>query len=356
MAAERTRWGSMASAPLMILVGSMILANIGLLPHSAPVYNAISSLMVPLAIPLLLLRADLKRVIKETGPVLLAFTAAVILTVLGCFVAAGVIDMGESEAAIAAALTASYIGGSINFVATSEVVGLADSMYVAALSADTLGAVVFLTLLMLLPLSKLARRWMPSRYMDDSRVSAAAEGGMPTKNGSKFDAMKVVNGLALSCIICAVSRVITDWIGHGSVFILAITAVTLMVGNFAKPLLKHVAFEFELGMFFMFLFFAAIGVGANIADVFGAALPAAGFIFILVATHLVLLLPVGRLLKLDLAEAMVASNACILGPPTAVALAANRGWHELITPGMLVGILGYSVGTFIGVAIYGVLS
>jgi len=56
-------------------------------------------------------------------------------------------------------------------------------------------------------------------------------------------------------------------------------------------------------------------------------------------------------LKLDLAEVMVASNACILGPATAAALAASKGWRPLITPGMLVGLLGYAFGTFIGVAL-----
>jgi uncharacterized membrane protein len=58
---------------------------------------------------------------------------------------------------------------------------------------------------------------------------------------------------------------------------------------------------------------------------------------------------VGKLLKLDLAELMIAANACILGPATAAALAAGHGWRDLVTPGMLTGILGYAVGTFIGV-------
>lgn len=356
MAAEKTRWGQTVSAPLIILVGAMLLANAGLIPHSAPAYSATSALLVPMAIPMLLMRADLQRVLRETGPMLLAFTLAVALTVIGCFVAAALIDMGDSEAAIASALTASYIGGSLNFVATSEVVGLEDSMYVAALSADTLGAVVFLTLLMMLPSVPLARKWMPSRFMDAAGNSLGDTSSEADAVGEPFSILKAVNGIALALGICALSRVIVDWLGYGNLFILMITVITLMVANFAKPLLRHVAHEFELGTFMMFVFFAAIGAGADLAEVVGAALPATLFIMILVTVHLALLLPLGRLFKLDLAEAMVASNACILGPPTAVALAASRGWRELITPGMLVGILGYSIGTFIGVAIYNTLA
>ena len=65
---------------------------------------------------------------------------------------------------------------------------------------------------------------------------------------------------------------------------------------------------------------------------------------------------VGKILKLDLAELMIAANACILGPATAAAMAASQGWKDLVTPGMLTGILGYSVATFIGVVITQVLA
>jgi len=74
-----------------------------------------------------------------------------------------------------------------------------------------------------------------------------------------------------------------------------------------------------------------------------------------VVVHLCLLLTIGSLLKLDLAEVMIASNACILGPPTAAALAASKGWQPLIAPGILVGLFGYAIATFIGVAMTAVL-
>jgi uncharacterized membrane protein len=60
-------------------------------------------------------------------------------------------------------------------------------------------------------------------------------------------------------------------------------------------------------------------------------------------------------MKLDLAEVMIASNACILGPAPAAALAASKGWQPLVAPGILVGLLGYAIATFIGVALTEVL-
>ena len=352
-AAEKTRWGRALSAPLFILFGAMLLSNVGVIPYSAPMYGTVSSVIVPMAIPMLLLRADLKKVFAESGPMLLAFTVAVVLTVVGAYVGAFLIDLGEYEAQITGVLAASYIGGSVNFVATSQAVEFNDSStYVATLSADAVGAVLFLLLLMSLPALGFARRAMPSRFIDAEQNEAIDPNAHLASDDSSFDLPKAINGLALSLVICAVGQGIVTLFNTPNLFIVIITMLALLVANFGKPLLKHVQAEFEIATFMMYVFFAVIGAGADLGQVLGAALPATLFLVVLILVHLGLLLLVGRLLRLDLAEAMVASNACILGPPTAAALAASRGWRELVMPGMLVGILGYSIGTFIGVGIY----
>ena len=133
-------------------------------------------------------------------------------------------------------------------------------------------------------------------------------------------------------------------------------ALSLVVANLGKPLVRYVSADFELGTLFMYLFFVAIGAGANLAEVAGAAMPILWFIFVMVSVHLVLIVIAGKLLKLDLAEVMIASNACILGPAPAAALAASRGWQALVAPGILVGMFGYAIATFIGVAIATALS
>jgi uncharacterized membrane protein len=51
-------------------------------------------------------------------------------------------------------------------------------------------------------------------------------------------------------------------------------------------------------------------------------------------------------------ELIIASNAAVLGATTAPALAATKGWRHLVTPGVLVGVLGYALGTFLGTLIF----
>lgn len=358
MWAERTLWGQRLGGPLLLLAVAMGLANAGVIPHSAPLYDSVAGFLVPAAIPLLLLRADFKTIFTESGPMLVAFLIATVATVIGAFVGVLAIDMGPFEPQIAGTITSSYIGGSLNFIATAEAVGIKDSsIYVAGLSADAAGAVFFLVVLMLMPAVRFVRSAMPSRFIgaETQRDSVGDAAGAPS-GGAPFDLSRAANGLALSLIVCAVSAWLARLLDADSLFILLVTALSLLVANFAKPLARVVASEFELGTLFMYLFFVCIGAGANLADVAGAALPILLFIVVMVLVHLVIVVIAGKLLKLDLAEVMIASNACILGPAPAAALAASKGWQPLIAPGILVGMFGYAIATFIGVAIAALLA
>lgn len=356
--AEARPWGQKIGGPLLLLAIAMAAANLGVIPHAAPVYDTIGGLLVPMAIPLLLLRADFRTIFSESGTMLGVFLVAAGATFAGALVGALVIDMGPLEPEIAGTVTASYIGGSLNFVATAEAVGIRDSsIYVAGLSADAAGAVLFLILLMLLPALRFVRNAMPSPFFGTREVSEPDEGsGAEEDDAPSFRLLHIANGLAISLVICAASAWLASIFAIDSLFILIVTALTLLAANFAKPLLRHVTSEFEVGTLFMYIFFVAIGAGANLAEVAGAAFPILMFILVMVAVHLVLIVSVGRLLRLDLAEVMIASNACILGPAPAAALAASRGWRPLIAPGILVGLFGYAIATFIGVGLTALLN
>ena len=353
MWAEKTGWGQKLGGPLILLATSMLAANAGIIPFSAPVYDTIASLLVPMAIPLLLLRADFKTIFTESGTMLVAFMIAATATAMGALVAASVLDLGLQEAQITGTIASSYIGGSLNFVATAEAVGIKDSsLYVASLSADAAGAVFFLVLLMLLPTLQYVRNALPSKYIDINGNSAKTPIESNTASESApFILQTATNGLTVSLVICALSAAITALLDIGALYILVVTALSLIVANFAKPVVRQVSSEFEIGSLFMYIFFVVIGAGANLSQVLGAALPIALLIVVMVLVHFCILLFIGKLMKLDLAEVIIASNACILGPAPAAALAASKGWQALVAPGILVGLFGYAIATFVGVAI-----
>src|SRR5512139_470510 len=74
--AETRRWGQKLGGPLLLLALSMAAANLGLIPHTAPAYDSVAGLLVPMAIPLLLMRADFRTIWSESGPMFGAFLVA----------------------------------------------------------------------------------------------------------------------------------------------------------------------------------------------------------------------------------------------------------------------------------------
>ncbi len=104
----------------------------------------------------------------------------------------------------------------------------------------------------------------------------------------------------------------------------------------------------------LYLFIAAIGVEVSYAKVVAhsdLAVATGMLAAIAILVHFVVMLLVGPLIVKDPAMILVVSQANIGGPPTALALADTFGRKDLRIPGVAVALIGYAVGTYLGVAI-----
>lgn len=70
---EKTKVGSSLSGALVTTLVCLALSNLGIIANQAPAYDVVLAFLLPLAVPLLLYRADMRRVIRSTGTLLLAF-------------------------------------------------------------------------------------------------------------------------------------------------------------------------------------------------------------------------------------------------------------------------------------------
>lgn len=70
---RKTRWGSALSGALVSTLVGLAASSAGIVASDAPAYRVVLEYLLPLAVPLLLFNADLRRVIRSTGSLLLAF-------------------------------------------------------------------------------------------------------------------------------------------------------------------------------------------------------------------------------------------------------------------------------------------
>ena len=143
--------------------------------------------------------------------------------------------------------------------------------------------------------------------------------------------------------------IITDLIGglFGNKYLILTTITMIIATIFSKPL-EGLSGSQELGTYLIYLFFFAIGAPASIKAIFLNAPLLLVFCAIMVIVNMLFCFVFGKLLKFDLEDCILASNACIGGPTTAAAMAISQGWIKLVGPIMLVGTLGYVVGTYFG--------
>ena len=100
-----------------------------------------------------------------------------------------------------------------------------------------------------------------------------------------------------------------------------------------------------------YLFFVVLGVPASISEIIKNGAFILIFCILAVSIHLVVTLLVGKMFKFKLDELLLASNACIGGPTTAVAMAIAKGWNSLIVPTMIAGVWGYVLGNYAGIIV-----
>ena len=111
----------------------------------------------------------------------------------------------------------------------------------------------------------------------------------------------------------------------------------------------------EIGTFFIYMFFFVIGVPASIMEILTNAPLLFVFCLIMVVVNMLFCLIGGKLFKFDLEDIIIASNANIGGPTTAAGMAISQGWNKLVGPAMLVGTLGYVIGTYLGIIVGSIL-
>ncbi len=344
--------GKKTSGVIWALGISMLLSNTGIIPFSSPAYDFVGGSLVPLAIPLLLLKGDLRRIFRESGGVMISFGIASAATVAGAIIGFHLLDLGEIGPKVAGVYTGGWIGGAVNFLAVSQAVEMTPQQFSVAISASSVVSITALMILIAIPSIKLITRLIPTTVDSSSALAAIEEG---ETDAPRLRLTHISGALALSFIICALAQALAAWLDMTHYSILFITVLTIVVANTFPKAMDALEGEFEMGMLLMYLFFVAVGAGTDAISFIGSAFNLFLYGMLIILIHLALVLLSARLLKIDLAEAVIASAAALVGPAVTAAIATSKGWKHLVTPGIMCGVFGYVIGTFIGVSVTAML-
>jgi uncharacterized membrane protein len=354
------RWAARLSGPVVALCIAMLLANLRIMPAHAGVYDTVQDSLVPLALPLLMFRANIFHIVRSTGWLFVAFQVAAVGTVVGAITAALVLRNSVDEVPqVAAIMTASYIGGGVNFVAVARSYDMSENVTDPLLVADNFIMAGTFMALLLICRSRWARRWYAHPHSTeavDSRQLAAEH--WRRKEIALVDIAAAI-AVAVGIVACAecTSAWVAHWLGDAPMAQIAsnryihITAWSTTVATLAHRLLARIHGAEELGAYLLYVFLFVIGLPADLWEVAVNVPMLFLFCLIIAMTNILITFAVGRLLRLNLEDLALAVNASLGGPASAAAMAVSLGWSKLVLPAILIGIWGYTIGTAVGLAV-----
>ena len=355
---EHRGWFGKISGVLVTLMLGAFFVSFNILPSGSdqslniPVYNFAFEYLIPFSIPLLLFNIELKRIFAESGRLMILFLIGAVGVVAGAILASMFIDLGEETYKVAGVFTATYTGGSVNFFAVGDSFNFLESdLFAATIVVDNVFTILFIMILFLLPKVKAFQNHFPPA---DKSVHDTLE-------RKKVNASELLEKLSLALVITSVIVAISMWLSpHLEKLLqtdikldaLLITVIVLLAANifpkFLRPL-EEVAFQF--GMLLLFLFLAVIGATCNLGDLFTSSPKILIFAIIVLFVHLTVTIVAGKLLKFSLEDIAIASGANAGGVSISAPMAATFEMKKTVTPAILVGIMGYVVGTFLGLAV-----
>ena len=323
--------------------------------------STIMSVAVPLAIPLMLFNCDFKLWTKSLPKTAWALTTGIVAVIIASISGYFIFRNNVPEIAKVTGMMAGiYTGGTMNFNALGAALNVDRSVMAIVLAFQMVITTPYIFFL-LGGGYKIFRKLLP--YKDITHKGRMDEDEVETNDVENYRGMfekknfiGMMKGLGLSICFLAVGAglalLITGTL-NDLVVILTITTLSIIASFFKS--VRELPKTFELGMFFILIFSVIVASMFDIHSVNGGSLYIGGFVFwiigISVAIHLILC----RIAKVSGDLFCVCQVGLLCSPPFVPPIAGAMKNKKVLISGIVVGLVGYAIGTYLGALLAWVL-
>ncbi len=347
---------------VLIYLGLMILCTVRLwdLDATADTYTALKNPLLYAMLFIMLLRCDLKKIIRLGPKMLIGFFCATISIGLGFVISYAIFHgaLGEGSWKALGSLCGSWMGGGGNMLAIQAALNVDEGTMAYALVMDSICATLYVMfLLWAIGFSGKFNKWTKAdtRIIDEVGQALEEEARANTKPLT-WQNIAILLGSGL--LVSALSQKAGDSIAVMLPFLDKATWTVLIVtvlgvGLALTPFGKLKGTE-EISNVMLYIVVALIASRADLASMGNAPVWLLSGAFILVF-HVAIMVILAKVLKMDIFTCCVASLANIGGTATAPVLAGTYS-SALVPVGIIMALLGYVVGTGGGLVVAHLMS
>ncbi len=352
-------------------VGGLIIGNVNIIPEGmGELRSTMQGAVVLLGIPLVLFSENILKWVKMAKTtflsLILGLVSVVIMVIIGYYLVGEQMDVllteeGDASWKVAGLLIGVYTGGQPNLGAIGQALNISESLYLQTIAVDlALGA---LLLLFLLTGAKRFFGLFMKPFKSKEDYSEADTDVMVSEFESyqgffkKKNFIDVLKSLGISLLVLGAGFSMTLLFKGDSgdtAAILLVTTLGLLLSLVKK--VNRIRSSFQLGMYFIYMFCLILASGANISEILNPdswALLSYMFIYVALAMFGALFMHaiLSWIFKVNTDEFIMTSTALSNSPPFVPVIAAALKNKEVMIPGMIVGVIGYAIGNYLGVAI-----
>ncbi len=386
----RRKWAQKVGTVVMAYAAGILMALFGVVHFPVDSMEELAfsqwqatmmNIAVPLAIPLMLFNCDFKlwtKALPKTIWSLVGGIVGVLIAVVSGFFIFRSRGIPEFDK-VAAMMTGIYTGGTMNFNALGAALGVDKSVMAIVLAFEMVLTTPYI-IFILGGGFRLFRRLLP--YSDETTHSTNRHSNQsieaPVHDVEDYGRMFRSNnwyltlaGLGLSILFLAVGAGLSIllWkmgiipanaenpekpVLNELVIILTITTLGLIASFFKK--VRELPKTFELGMFFILVFSIIVASMFDYHSIQGSSVGIGAFVLWIILCGGLIHLLLCRLFHVGGDLFTVSQIALLCSPPFVPPVVGAMGNKRVLISGLVIGLIGYAVGTYLGIAIYYILS
>jgi uncharacterized membrane protein len=336
-----------------------VLGNIGILPRIEGIegtQDLITTLTIPIAIPLLLFSTDLKKWFKIAGKTMLSMVFALIAAIVTVFTGYlifrghGVMELWD----VSGMLIGLYTGGTPNLASIKLALGADETNYMIIATYDLVVGAFHLLFVMTIA-QRLFLKFLPKyKYIDPATAHIGDFDGEDPYWGmlKKNVIVQLLKAFGVAVVIFGIGGAVSLIVPESSqmaVVILVIT--TLGIVSSLIPAINKLEKSFELGMYLILIFCMVIASMADLSKIDLASMIIGAYVFLVIFGSLLIQAILSKIFKVDTDTFIITSTAFICSPPFVPVVAGALKNREIIFSGLTVGIIGYAIGNYLGVLV-----